>query len=115
MDLSKPAYLQGIYEFSGSGLTQPTALDQASYTVPYDKRAQLIYFRAGNSSDSLINIVLVRDGEAMRYFPIGAKSTEHVSLAVVEDIAPDSVIELHVAAADKVSGTIVVDIGFVEI
>jgi len=115
MDLSTPAFLQGVYSFSGSGLETPSTLEGAVYQVPYDKRAQLIYFRAGNSADALINLILLRDGKPMRYFPIGAKASLHVSLAVVEDLSPESTLELQVAAPEGIDGIAVVDIGFVEI
>ncbi len=47
-------------------------------------RAQLIYLRAGNSCSEPIYLVLLRDGKTMRFFPIGAKASEHVPLVVVE-------------------------------
>ena len=39
----------------------------------------------------------------------------HVSLAVVEDLLPDTKIEVLIAAPEDVAGTIVLDIGFMEI
>ena len=39
----------------------------------------------------------------------------HVALAVVEDLDEDSVLELHVAAREGLAGTIVVDLGLVEV
>ncbi len=69
-----PRFLQGVFAFKGSGFDKPTALDgKLAYTVPSDKRAQLIYLRAGNSSAELIYLLLMRDGKPMRYFPVGAK------------------------------------------
>ena len=59
--------------------------------------------------------MLVRDGKPMRYFPLGAKSAMHVSLAVVEDLNPESTVELQVAAPAGTTGTVVVDLGFMEI
>lgn len=115
MDLSKPTCLQGIYDFSGCGLDSPVAMQGATYTVPEDRRAQLVYFRAGNSSSSLINVVLLRDGNPLRYFPVGAQASQHVALAVMEDLNPDCVIELQIAAPEKSAGVLVVDVGFVEI
>jgi hypothetical protein len=51
----------------------------------------------------------------MRYFPIGARSAVHVALAVVEDLEDDTVLEVHVAARDGLTGTVVVDLGLVEV
>ncbi len=115
MDSSTPAFLQGIFAFTGSGLETPVTLEGASYQVPYDKRSQLIYFRAGNSTDELITVILLYDGKPLRYFPVGAKSSLHVPLAVVDDLAPESRIELQIVAPEDTSGAVVVDIGFVEI
>ena len=110
-----PRFIQGMFSFSGKGLTAPHPLhDAARFSVPPDKRAQLIYMRGGNSTDSLICLILTRDGKPLRYFPIGAKSGVHVPLAVVEDIFPESKIEVLVAAPEGVSGTVVVDIGILE-
>ncbi|MCK8783968.1 hypothetical protein M0638_06190 [Roseomonas sp. NAR14] len=109
-------FINGIFPFSGTGLAKPAMLDAATaYTVPSDKRAQLIYFRAGNSADALVSVSLTKDGKPMRMFPIGAKSAVHVPLAVVEDIFPESRIEVLVAAPEGVSGEIVLDIGLLEV
>ena len=51
----------------------------------------------------------------MRWFPIGAKSDVHVPLRVVEDLSGGTVVELHVAAPEGVTGEIVVDLGMVEV
>jgi hypothetical protein len=111
-----PRFLQGVFAFKGSGFDKPTALDdRLAYTVPSDKRAQLIYLRAGNSSGELVYLLLTRDGKPMRYFPVGAKSCEHVALVVTEDIFPETKLEVLLAAPADVSGSVVIDIGFLEI
>lgn len=113
--LEKPKFLQGIYEFEGQGLDTPGPLPRPLlYKVPFDKRSQMIYFRAGNSAGDLIYVLLTRDGKPMRYFPIGAKSAVHVPLAVVEDLHPESALEVLIAASAGVRGTVVVDIGLME-
>lgn len=113
--LEKPKFLQGVYEFQGHALHVPEPLQRPlSYKVPFDKRSQMVYFRAGNSSGELIYIVLTRDGKPMRYFPIGAKSATHVPLAVVEDLHPESVLEVLLAAPEGTGGTVVIDIGLME-
>ncbi len=111
-----PRFLNGVYAFNGSGLANPAPLDAAlAYTVPSDKRSQLIYFRAGNSADALVAVTLMKDGKPFRIFPIGAKDAVHVPLAVVEDLMPDSKLEVFAAAASGVAGEIVLDIGLIEI
>jgi hypothetical protein len=111
-----PRFIQGAFAFKGTGLDAPRPLhDKARYLVPADKRAQLIYVRAGNSSDALVYFVLARDGKPMRYFPVGAKASVHVPLAVLEDVFPESRIEVLFAAPDGVAGTAVLDVGILEI
>jgi hypothetical protein len=111
-----PRFLQGIFPFSGTALDKSALLATTlSYLVPGDKRSQLIYFRAGNSSGEMIVLSLVRDGKLMRLFPIGAKGAMHVSLAVVEDMMPDTKLEVFVAAPAGTSGSVVLDIGLLEI
>ena len=111
-----PKFLNGVYSFLGTGYDKPARLsDQLVYTVPADKRTQLIYLRAGNSCGELIYLALMRDGAVMRYFPIAAKGVEHVPLAVVEDIFPDTRLEVFFAAPSGERGTVVIDIGLLEI
>jgi assimilatory nitrate reductase catalytic subunit len=111
-----PKFLQGIYPFEGHGLAKPVLLDpQLRYAVPAGVITQPVYFRGGNTSAELVAVVLVRDGLPMRYFPIGAKADVHVPLRVVEDLDGGTVIELHLAAPEGLTGSIVVDLGLVEV
>ena len=97
-------------------LERPSPLKpDVSYAVPRDKRAQLIYLRAGNSSAEMIYLVLSQNGRAMRYFPIGAKGATHVQLAIVEDLPPEARLELAVGAPEGLRGSIVVDLGLMEV
>ncbi|MFT4043261.1 MAG: molybdopterin oxidoreductase [Gordonia sp. (in: high G+C Gram-positive bacteria)] len=111
---STPQFLQGVFGFSGSGLTKPAPIDPSlSYVVPSGMTAQPLYFRGGNSSAELIYVTLTRDGSPMRIFPMGAKSSVNVPLRVVEDVDPDSTLELVLAAPEGVSGEVIVDFGLV--
>lgn len=113
---STPRFLQGAHPFEGQGLDKPAPLAPGlSYVVPAGVTGQPVYFRGGNSSDEMICVVLVRDGVPMRWFPIGARSATHVALRVVEDLLADSRLELHVAAPEGLVGTVVVDLGLVEV
>jgi assimilatory nitrate reductase catalytic subunit len=113
---STPRFLQGTYAIEGKGLNKPDLLDAAlSYVVPAGHVTQPVYFRGGNSSDELVTVVLFRDGVPMRYFPIGAKASTHVPLRVVEDLLGDTRIELHLAAPEGAAGSVVVDLGMVEV
>ena len=113
---SSPRFLQGIFAFEGTGVDKPALLQETlTYTVPPGTTTQPLYFRGGNSTDELVTVVLVRDGAPMRYFPIGARDSVHVALAVVENLDEDSVLELHVAAREGLTGTLVVDLGLVEV
>jgi len=113
---TKNRFLQGIYQFTGEGIDKPAPLDAAlNYVVPDGSVAQALYFRGGNSSDELVAIVLMRDGVAMRYFPMGAKADVHVPLRVVEDLEGGTAIELYLAAPEGLTGTVIVDVGLVEV
>ncbi|EWY36170.1 molybdopterin oxidoreductase [Skermanella stibiiresistens SB22] len=113
---STPRFLNGVFEFEGRGLSRPTEVDPAlAYTVPSDKRTQLIYLRAGNSLDEMVYLVLTKNGAPMRYFPVGAQAGVHVPLAVVEDLFPDTKLEVFLAAPEGKGGTLVLDIGLIEI
>ncbi len=114
--LENPKFLQGLFPFEGQGLSNPVGFEPSiSYQVPGSKRAQLIYFRAGNSSPEMIYLVLRRNQEPLRYFPVGAKGATHVPLAVVPDLLPEDVLDVHIAAPEQVSGSVLLDIGLVEI
>ncbi len=114
--IEKPVFIQGLFAFVGGGLSNPRpASPPAAYSVPGDKRAQTVYLRAGNPSGELICLVLTVDGVPTRYFPVGAKGTTHVPLAVVEDLAPDAKVEVLVAAPEGLSAAVVLDVGFMEI
>ncbi len=113
---SVPRFLNGAFALSGRGLAAPALLDASlAYVVPSDKRAQLIYLRAGNSSGELVCLSMMQDGRAVRLFPVGAKASVHVPLAVVEDLRPGTRIEVFAAAPEGVSATVIVDIGLIEI
>ncbi|GAB4081418.1 molybdopterin oxidoreductase family protein [Modestobacter muralis] len=113
---STPRFLSGVYPITGEGLGKPGPVDPAlRYQVPEGRTAQALYFRGGNSTDELVYLLLVRDGEPMRWFPIGAKGDCHVPLRVVEDLDGGTVVELHAAAPLGVTGEIVVDLGLVEV
>ena len=49
--LEKPAFIKGCFSYKGFGLDNPVPFDPpVTYVVPADRRAQTIYFRAGNPS-----------------------------------------------------------------
>lgn len=111
-----PRFINGVFAFSGTGLENPAPIGAGlAYTVPGDKRSQLIYFRAGNSSDAMVAVTFMRGGKAMRIFPIAAKGAVHVPLVVVEDLEPETAIHFMVSAPAGVSGQLVLDIGLIEV
>ena len=115
-DGSTPRFLQGAFEFEGKGLDEPVPMDGTlRYVVPAGAVSQPVYFRGGNSTDEMVSVVLLRDGAPMRYFPIAAKGATHVALRVVEDLLGDTVLELAIAAPAGCAGTVVVDLGLVEV
>jgi assimilatory nitrate reductase catalytic subunit len=113
---SSARFLQGVYDFEGRGLHEPFLLDpQLTYTVPAGNEAQFVYFRGGNSGAELACAIVMRDGEPMRYFPIGARSSTHTALRVVEDLLAETRIELYLAAPQGAAGQVVIDLGLMEI
>ncbi|MCA0143380.1 molybdopterin oxidoreductase family protein [Blastococcus sp. LR1] len=113
---STPRFLQGVFPITGEGLSKPGPLDPAlKYTVPAGCSAQALYFRGGNATGELVYVLLLRDGEPVRWFPIGAKGDTHVPLRVVEDLPGGSVVELHAAGPEGLTGEIVIDLGLVEV
>ena len=111
-----PKFIQGVFTFHGAGLTRLAPLSPvAGYKVPFDKRAQLIYLRAGNSTSELVYLALTRGGKSMRLFPVGAKEAIHVPLSIVEDIDPESELELCIGAPEGLAGALVIDMGVLEI
>jgi hypothetical protein len=111
----KAQFIQGVFGFEGAGLNEPVRLNNATYKVPPDRRAQIIYVRAGNSTDELIYLSLLRDGKPMRLFPIGARQSIHVPLAVTEDVVPESQLDVALAAPKGAAGVVVLDLGLLEV
>ena len=111
-----PRFLQAVRTFEGRGLDDYVALDPAlRYRVPDGRQAQCVYFRGGNSAPELICVVLTQDGRPMRLFPIGATASVHVPLRITENLLTDSELEVHVAAPVGIRGTVVVDLGILEL
>lgn len=114
--IEKPVFLQGLFAFKGAGLKTPCLFEPPlTYTVPADKRAQLVYFRAGNPAEELVFVLFKRNGKPMRYFPIGAKAATHVELAVMEDLEPGTVLEVLIGAPEELSDSVLLDFSLVEI
>ncbi|MBV8895166.1 MAG: hypothetical protein JO051_01545 [Acidobacteriaceae bacterium] len=114
--IEKPVFLQGLFAFEGAGLSHPIPLQpNVIYKVPSDKRAQLVYFRAGNPAQELIYVLFRRDKKPMRYFPIPAKGATHVELAVVEDLEPGTELEVLLGAPQALSSSVLLDFSLVEI
>ena len=109
-------FIQGMFAFVGGGLETPVSFEpKAVYQVPPDKRVQLIYCRVGNPTPEFLYVVLQRDGKPMRLIPCGGKGGINVPLSIIDDILPDSLIELTIAAPEGLAAKVMIDLGFVEI
>jgi hypothetical protein len=109
-------FVQGVFRFRGVGLERFVPLEpRVSYTVPSDRRAQLIYLRAGNSSAELVCLRLACGEETHRLFPIGAKSSVHVQLAISYELEAETAITLEISAPESAEGCVIVDIGLMEL
>jgi assimilatory nitrate reductase catalytic subunit len=104
--------LQTITTVEGEGLNSPSPLD-LTYTVPQGCTAGVQYVRAGNAAGGMVNVTLLKDGKAMRYVPVAAGSSIHVPLALVDELEPGT--EVSVSAAGESSGTLILDIGILEV
>ena len=114
--MTTPRFLQAIRPYLGKGLDEYLAFDPPlRYAVPEGASAQCVYFRGGNQGDELVCVVLTCDDVPMRLFPIGAQDAIHVPLRITEDLLSDRILELHVAAAAGSEGTVVVDLGILEV
>jgi hypothetical protein len=114
--LENPRFIQGVFAFEGRGFERPEPLrPDASHEVPRDRRAQIVYLRAGNSAPEMVYLVIRQNERPIRYFPIGAKSATHVPLAIVEDIMPEARIDILIGAPEGVRGTMILDLGWVEV
>jgi assimilatory nitrate reductase catalytic subunit len=104
--------LQTITARGGEGLDSPKDLG-LSYTVSQGCTAGVQYVRTGNTADGMANITLLNGGKVMRYFPISAGGSIHVPLAIVDEMQPGT--EVSVTAACEGSGTLILDIGILEV
>ena len=111
-----PRFMQGVYPFAGRGVHDLAPLhDELTYVVPAAHTAQIVYFRAGNLADDLIYLTLSANDVPVRYFPVGPKADFHVPLAIVEDYLPGTRLQICLAAPRGLTGTIILDVGLVEI
>ncbi len=112
---AKPVFFQGVYAFIGNGVADLQPLDDSlEYTVPPGRAAEPIYFRAGNLSDDLIYLCLTSNGRPIRYIPVSPKGDVHITLAIVESHPAGTVLGVSFAAPRDLSGTVVTDVGIVE-
>ena len=56
---------------------------------------------------------LLQNGTVMRYIPVAAGSATHVPLSIVDELQPGT--QVSVAIAAEGSGTLIVDIGVLEV
>jgi assimilatory nitrate reductase catalytic subunit len=73
----------------------------------------MFYFRSGSTVAGMVNVSIMRDGKLMRYFPVAPNSATHVSLAIVEELPAGTRID--VLAAAEGSGSLILDIGYLEL
>ncbi|MGV9826437.1 MULTISPECIES: molybdopterin oxidoreductase [unclassified Gordonia (in: high G+C Gram-positive bacteria)] len=114
-DTSTPHFLQGRFPFKGAGFDTLTVIDDSlAISVPDGSTLQAVYFRGGNSSDEMITVALMHDGEPVRYFPIPAQGATHIPLRLVADFLEGAELSLTLAAPTSASGTVIIDLGLVE-
>ena len=67
----------------------------------------------GNTTGGMINVTVLRDGQAMRYMPVAGGGAIHVPLAIVDKLQPRT--EITIAAAAEGWGKLILDVGFLEV
>lgn len=105
--------LQRVTTFEGTGLSTPSPIEGLTYEVPQGATAGVQYVRAGNASGGMALVTLMKNGDVMRLFPVGAGGTIHIPLAIVDDLKPGTDITVTIAA--ETSGTLVLDVGILEV
>jgi hypothetical protein len=104
--------LQTITDIEAEGIDSPQHLN-LTYSVSQGCTAGVQYARAGNTTDGMINITMLKDGKAMRYVPVAAGGAMHVPLAIVDEPQPGT--EISIAAAAERSGKLILDVGILEV
>lgn len=104
--------LQTITDVEGEGIDSPQDLN-LTYSVSQGCTAGVQYVRAGNTTEGMINITVLKDGKAMRYVPVAAGGAIHVPLAIVDELQPGT--EVSIGAAAERSGKLILDVGILEV
>jgi hypothetical protein len=79
--------LQTIIDIEGEGIDSPQDLN-LTYSVSQGCIAGVQYVRAGNTTEGMINITVLKDGKVMRYVPVAAGGAMHVPLAIIDELQP---------------------------
>ena len=66
----------------------------------------------GEHHGGMINVTVLRDGQAMRYVSVAAGGTIHVPLAIVDELQPGTGITI---VAAEGWGKLILDVGFLEV
>lgn len=105
--------LQGVFDFPATGLKAPQLLSpRLRYVVPPHSVAGIRFLRLGVSCESMVCVSTVVNGMTHRLFPVAPNSAAHIPFAIVEPLVAGSEVEIHVAS-DK-AGTVVIDVGCLE-
>ena len=108
-------FLQGVYPFAGRGVFDLGPLhDDLCYTVPPGAAAEVVYVRAGNLSDDILYLALSVNGSPHPLLPGRAEGGLSRPPRHRRDLPAGSRIEVCLAAPRGLTGTIVVDVGIVE-
>lgn len=111
-----PRFLQGAFPFVGAGITERVSLsNEAEYTVPESRTAEVLYLRAGNHTGSLIYLTLCANNRPIRYFPLGNGEAIHIPLAIVETHPAGTTLSLQISAARGEEGLVIIDLGLLEL
>ena len=104
--------LQTITDIEGEGIDSSQDLN-LTYSVSQGCTAGVQYVRAGNTTEGMINITVLKDGKAMSYAPVAAGGAIRVPLAIVDELQPGT--EISIVAAAEGPGKLILDVGILEV
>jgi assimilatory nitrate reductase catalytic subunit len=114
---SSPRFLQGVFPITGRGLAKPGPIDPAAevHGARTGSRPGACTSAAATPPASWSTSCCCATASRCAGSRSGAKGDVHVPLRVVEDLTGGTVVELHAAAPEGVTGELVIDLGLVEV
>ena len=98
-------------DIEGEGIDSSQDLN-LTYGASQGCTAGVPYVRAGNTTEGMINITVLKTARRCATCPSRPR-TMHVPLAIVDELQPGT--EISIAAAAEASGKLILDVGILEV